>query len=110
LEQKNLEVEQNAEALKTANAQIQSNNKNLEALVELRTKKVIEQAQKFQAFSQKNSHELRAPLTNIMALLDQLKNTNSDETREQILQHLEKACIDLDRVIHDINDLLSSDK
>ena len=63
---KNGQIEEQSKDLKLANYEISLINSNLEKVVNKRTKKLLDQATQFQIFSFKNSHELRAPLANVM--------------------------------------------
>ncbi|WP_420316104.1 PAS domain-containing protein [Ekhidna sp.] len=56
--------------------------------------------------SYKNSHELRAPVANIIGLISLIKEENfKTEYNAKIFHHLEKTVSKLDRIIHEINNL-----
>lgn len=56
--------------------------------------------------SYKNSHQLRAPVANIIGLVDLLKRDNfKTEYNEKIVRHLEETVKKLDQIIHEINGL-----
>ena len=59
-----------------------------------------------QKISYKNSHELRAPVANIIGLVDLLKTDSfKTEYNEKIFRLLEETVKKLDSVIHEINNL-----
>ncbi|WP_420318468.1 histidine kinase dimerization/phospho-acceptor domain-containing protein [Ekhidna sp.] len=104
---KNGQIENQSKELELANYEIRIINSNLEKVVNKRTKKILDQATQFQIFSFKNSHELRAPLTNVMGVLELLKEAKSQQEMRQLLDLLNQSCKDLDRVVHDINGILN---
>lgn len=56
--------------------------------------------------SYKNSHELRAPVANIIGLVALMKDENFKTSyNAKIFHHLEETVVKLDSIIHDINDL-----
>lgn len=104
-------IKEQAFELKSANHEIIVMNKNLEKVLNKRTKKLLDQAVQFQVYSFKNSHELRAPLAKIMGtiqLLNQQDLSNHSEI-QRLLKILNKACEELDVIVHDINEVLSND-
>ncbi len=104
-------IKEQAFELKSANHEIIVMNKNLEKVLNKRTKKLLDQAVQFQVYSFKNSHELRAPLAKIMGtiqLLNQQDLSNHSEI-QRLLKILNKACVELDVIVHDINEVLSND-
>lgn len=59
--------------------------------------------------SYKNSHELRAPVANIIGLMSIMKEENfQTEYNAKIFHHLEETVTRLDNIIHDINNLANS--
>ncbi|MDB5020264.1 MAG: putative diguanylate cyclase YegE, partial [Pedobacter sp.] len=49
------------------------------------------------------SHVVRAPLSNIMAIAELLSSGVDDgETQDQLLTHLSKAAVELDAIVKDI--------
>ncbi len=65
-----------------------------------------EKVEAIKKISYKNSHELRAPVANIIGLVDLLKTDSfKTEYNEKIFRLLEETVKKLDEVIHEINDL-----
>ena len=102
LQKKTHEVELQAEEIRIV-------NQNLEAAVDHRTKQVLDQALKFQKFSYKNSHELRAPLAKVMGTINLLKTTDTPDERKILLKMLDESCQELDVIVHEINEIVSSE-
>ena len=109
LASKNKEIEKKTEDLEQANLEINLINEQLSETVDDRTEKLIKQAIVFQKFSFKNSHELRAPVAKVMAILDLLKTVQTETDRNDLLQKLEMTCVELDAIVSEINQLLDTD-
>ncbi|WP_421765591.1 histidine kinase dimerization/phospho-acceptor domain-containing protein [Ekhidna sp.] len=106
---KKLKIEKQARELVLANKEITIINKNLENVLDKRTKKILDQMVQFQVYSFKNSHELRAPLAKVMGtlnILNQMDFTNNPEQYE-LIKILNQACEELDIIVHDINKALT---
>jgi two-component system, sporulation sensor kinase E len=70
--------------------------------------KVAQQIQDLQEFAFLTSHELRRPLANILGLTSIFNHNNlADEFNAKIIQHLEFTALQLDEIIHKMNDLLA---
>ncbi|MEQ8627233.1 PAS domain-containing protein [Ekhidna sp.] len=68
--------------------------------------KLNEKLEVIRRISYKNSHELRAPVANIIGLMSLMKEENfKTEYNAKIFHHLEETVAKLDEVIHDINNL-----
>lgn len=109
LEQKNARITAQSEELKAAFSNVKNSNRNLESKITERTETILQQTHRFKQFSRLNSHDLRAPLTNIIGLLDHLKSANTDQERINLLLMLETEAQDLDQVIRKINDILNEE-
>ncbi len=69
-------------------------------------KELAEKVESIQKISFKNSHDLRAPVANIIGLVDLLKEENFKTAyNEKIFRHLEETVKKLDEVIHEINEI-----
>lgn len=55
------------------------------------------------------SHEVRAPLSNVLGLIDLLENSEKKEEREQLLELLKASAAQLDRVVMSISEKISED-
>ena len=81
---------------------------DVSAVAELE-KKLNEKLEVIRKISYKNSHELRAPVANIIGLLSIMKEENfKTEYNAKIFHHLEETVSKLDDIIHDINNLSNS--
>ena len=69
-------------------------------------KELAEKVEALKEISHKNSHEVRAPVANIIALVGLMKPHNfKTEYNQRIFQYLEETVIKLDNIIHEINEL-----
>ncbi len=69
-------------------------------------RQLAEKVAALKEISFKNSHDLRAPVANIIGLVDLLKTHNfKTEFTERIFRYLEETVKKLDDVIHQINDM-----
>ncbi|WP_420317007.1 hypothetical protein [Ekhidna sp.] len=82
-------------------------NQNLENEVQKRTKKVYEQNQKIRQFSYSNSHLTRAPVARLIGLADLL--ADDPETNKELLKEIKLSTIEVDKIIREINEMLSDD-
>ena len=97
--QKN-EIEAQSTKLNLAYEEIRDLNDDLEQKVKERTKQIIE-------YSFKNSHEVRAPLSRILGLIDLYKRESSNIDLDYVVQNLEQSAFELDAIVHEINHLLT---
>lgn len=71
-------------------------------------KELSEKVEALKKISFKNSHEVRAPVANIIALVDLMKPHNfKTQYNQRIFRYLEETVLKLDNIIHDINELSS---
>ncbi|MEQ6168173.1 hypothetical protein AAOE16_13350 [Ekhidna sp. MALMAid0563] len=82
-------------------------NHNLENEVVKRTKKVYEQNQKIKQFSYRNSHLTRAPVARLIGLADLL--SDDPESNKELLKEIKASTIEVDKIIREINEMLSDD-
>ena len=81
---------------------------DISEVVELE-RQLDEKLEVIRKISHKNSHELRAPVANIIGLVALMKeDTFKTEFNAKIFRHLEETVIRLDTIIHDINNLANS--
>jgi len=108
---KNLEelVNQRTQELSNANNKLMTMNENLEGLVEERTKKIDAQLNQILKYAHMNSHEVRAPLARILGLMNLIKLENNSLEKEDLLQKLDIAAIELDNIVRAMNRLLEQE-
>lgn len=73
-------------------------------------RQLAEKVKALKDISFKNSHEVRAPVANIIGLVDLLKTHNfKTEFTERIFRYLEETVLKLDDIIREINELSNSE-
>jgi len=80
-----------------------TDNISLIEILDQQKAQLDESSKRMSSYSFANSHKLRAPLSNILGLIQILRLDPSDE----IFDMLQRSADDLDKVIHEINDLLA---
>jgi len=85
--------------------------KQLEALLEARTRKLEEKNEGINKYAFLNSHKVRSPLARILGLvnLTQYEDLDEDETRSYYFNELKTNATDLDNVLKEISEILNSD-
>ncbi|PIB33966.1 hypothetical protein BFP72_00210 [Reichenbachiella sp. 5M10] len=97
--------------LHQVNGEMRSMNESLEFLVKERTKKIESQNEKLRDYAFANSHEVRAPLSNLLGLINISKFENlSSEEQELIIEKIHSSALDLDHVITKVNKILEEEK
>ncbi len=81
---------------------LRSANQNLEKAVAERTAELREQNRKLEEYAFINAHKLRAPVANILGLIEVLELKHLEDERSQLLDHLKKSSWELDQVIRSI--------
>lgn len=92
------------------NEEVNHLNKNLGALVKLRTEKLKDLNRKVREYSFLNSHKVRAPLARMMGLMNLIKIEKPDISNETLacyLELLQASAEELDQVIREMNTHLS---
>jgi signal transduction histidine kinase len=93
--------------LKKTKAQIQQENELLERKVAERTRDLLQRNRDLEQFAYITSHNLRAPLANIIGLTQMLRQNNlSPAEKKELEQFLFQSIEKLDGVIHDLNHIL----
>jgi PAS domain S-box-containing protein len=59
-----------------------------------------------QQFAYITSHNLRAPIANIMGLVNLYRPGNQPDFNQQIISNLSESALNLDTVVHDLNELM----
>ena len=71
------------------------------------TKDLLDQNKELEQFNYVVSHNLRAPITNILGLSELLNDSNiSSQERLEINKHIKASAHNLDEVLHDLSDVL----
>lgn len=100
------QVRDRTQKLASANEKLQNMNENLDELAIQRSQQIEEQLRTLNKYAHMNSHELRAPLSNILGLVSLLKKKADREDREQLIHDLDLSATQLDDIIKQMNDLL----
>jgi PAS domain S-box-containing protein len=80
-----------------------TDNITLQENLEIKEKQIDANRKLISEYSFVNSHKVRAPLSNILGLIQLIKL----EHNEELLEMLEKSAEELDHVIHEVNSLLA---
>ncbi len=99
-------IVQQSEELKAKNLVIEKTNSNLEALVEQRTKTVLEKNKLLTEYAYFNSHKVRGPLARILGLLV-VMDLEQQINNARYIDMLRNAGNELDEVIRQINEQIS---
>lgn len=84
-------------------------SENLEQLVQERTKKTNLQLYQILKYAHMNSHEVRVHLARILGLMSLIKIETDSAQKEDLLQKLDTAAIQLDTIIRKMNRLLEQE-
>ena len=55
-----------------------------------------------------NSHDVRAPLTRLMGLVELMKGSKDEGEQNLIREEIVNSAAELDRIIHEINEILET--
>jgi signal transduction histidine kinase len=100
------EVMAQRDSLEEKNVEIERMNTNLEKIVADRTQVLEKQNKKLSEYAFINAHKLRAPLASILGIINLLTLDTDKEEQRKLLDHLDKASLELDKVVRDINQML----
>lgn len=104
------QIASQAEELEKVNAEMQNMNDSLEVLVRERTRKIEDQNKKLRDYAFSNSHEVRAPLANLLGLINVTKLDGlSPKEQEEIIEKIYISALDLDSVITKVNKILEDE-
>lgn len=105
------QIAEQASELEKVNGEMKNMNKSLEVLVTERTKKIESQNKKLRDYAFSNSHEVRAPLANLLGLINVSKIQGiSPEEQEEIIEKIYISALDLDSVITKVNKILEEER
>ncbi|SMG42877.1 hypothetical protein SAMN05661096_02946 [Marivirga sericea] len=96
--------------LARVNKELHSLNKNLEERVMERTKKLNERNRQIAEFTYYNSHKLRAPVANVLGLINVIELTKDGKIDPAVLNYLKISATELDKVIYNLKNLLELDE
>jgi signal transduction histidine kinase len=96
--------------LARVNKELHSFNKNLEERVMERTKKLNERNRQIAEFTYYNSHKLRAPVANVLGLINVIELTKDGKIDPTVLTYLKISAAELDKVIFNLKNLLELDE
>lgn len=102
IERQNIEIQSQSDELKILNEDLENLNKNLEEKISKRTALLEQRNNKLAEYAFIHAHELRAPVANILGLVELLGKANLADEEEHIIQHLTTATERLDSVIKEI--------
>ena len=92
------------------NEKIKLINESLEQRVEERTMKVKQQNEKLRSYAFSNSHEVRAPLSRLMGLVNMWNKKNKTiEERDFLVENISKSAVELDDIVRKLNDQLKEE-
>ncbi len=104
------QIARQANELERVNGEMKHMNDSLEVLVKERTKKIESQNKKLRDYAFSNSHEVRAPLSNLLGLINISKIQGmTPEEQEEIIEKIYISALDLDSVITKVNKILEEE-
>lgn len=102
IEKQNLEIQTQAIKLKTLNENLEELNHNLEEGIRKRTNQLEEQNKQLQDYAFIHAHELRAPVANILGLVELIRHADLSDKDKDTVEHLYSSTAQLDKVIQEI--------
>jgi ligand-binding sensor domain-containing protein len=94
------------DSLARKNEEIAAINTNLEKLVAERTHVLEQQNLKLSEYAFINAHEIRGPLASILGLIHLFELTNDPKEQNELLTHLKKSSVELDKIVRATNRML----
>ncbi|MDX1628128.1 MAG: tetratricopeptide repeat protein [Fulvivirga sp.] len=110
IQSRNKEIERKSRQLEELNQTLEELNAGLEEKVKTRTTILRKQNEVLSQYAFTNAHELRAPVANILGLIELLRKSELKEREPEIVEHLKKATAELDRVISNIRQRLENEE
>ncbi|WP_340153650.1 hypothetical protein [uncultured Marivirga sp.] len=110
IEQKQKKISSKSLELAKLNKELHNLNNNLEQRVMERTQKLNERNRQIAEFTYYNSHKLRAPVANVLGLINVIELTKDGEIDPIVLNHLKTSAMELDKVIFNLKNLLNLDE
>lgn len=103
VEDKNIEIEKYALDLASANDEIRAINENLEDIVKQRTAEIELKNDTLEHYAFMNSHELRAPISRLLGLLNLLEHETEENERNHLTDLISVEVTALDKIVRNIN-------
>ncbi|MEK6478307.1 two-component regulator propeller domain-containing protein [Catalinimonas sp. 4WD22] len=98
------EIQTQAEELAESNEEVKSINQQLEERVEIRTADLRKSNQELDNFVYRVSHDIRAPLSSILGLVELIEDENDKQQLKEYLKMTSKSIHKLDSFVKDILD------
>ncbi|MEQ8925865.1 MAG: tetratricopeptide repeat protein [Fulvivirga sp.] len=102
IERQNLEIQTQAIKLRDLNDNLENLNQNLEAKIRSRTEELQKSNKELADYAFIHAHELRAPVANILGLVQLLRHAQMNPKDHDMVEHLYSATEQLDKVIQGI--------
>ncbi|QSE95878.1 tetratricopeptide repeat protein [Fulvivirga lutea] len=102
IEKQNQEIQTQAIKLRDLNDNLENLNQNLEEKIRSRTKELEKTNKELAEYAFIHAHELRAPVANILGLVQLLRHAEMDAKDHDMVEHLYAATEQLDKVIQGI--------
>lgn len=109
IETKNEELETQNQKIHKINAELKDLNKSLELRVAESTSDLKQRNAQLTEYAFINSHLLRAPAARVLGLLNLLGKTTERDKRDEIIEHLNQAGLDLEKIVGQISQTLEDD-
>jgi len=110
IEDKQKKLSSKSLALAKVNSELNKLNSTLESRVIERTKKLNERNRQIAEFTYYNSHKLRAPVANVLGLINVMELSKDGKIDPTVLKHLKTCAKELDKVIFNLKNLLDLDE
>jgi len=110
IEEKQKKIASKSLELAKLNKELHSLNNNLEQRVKERTQKLNERNRQIAEFTYYNSHKLRAPVANVLGLINVMELTKEGKIDPVVLTYLKTSAMELDKVIFNLKNLLELDE
>ncbi|WP_375579465.1 tetratricopeptide repeat protein [Marivirga tractuosa] len=110
IEEKQKKISSKSLDLARVNKELHNLNKNLEKRVLERTRKLNERNRQIAEFTYYNSHKLRAPVANVLGLINVIELTKDGKIDPTVLNYLKISATELDKVIFNLKNLLELDE
>ncbi len=102
---RNEEITSQAEVLQQAQASLSQLNNSLEVKVESRTEELRQAYKELDTFFYRTSHDFRRPLTTFMGLAEVAKISTKDQSALDLFKKVDDTAKSLDRMIHKLQSI-----